>query len=177
MDISMLGDVSDIVQLAIMCCDRPPKALAVELGCSVSAIYEAVKGNKFIPVRAMKKFASVNLIAASAMAVQVTGLSSLFGYRQCDRHIQSMLFELRTFDKRLNPELENLQEIILNKSNRDDLNAVEIECVCQTIAKMIERNNMNFNVIMEFDRQFNLDIAEIEQKKKPQVLAHSRLQN
>ncbi len=173
----MLGDVGDMVQLAVMCCDRPPKALAMEIGCSVSVIYEAVKGRRFIPVKAMKKFASTNLIAAASMAVQATGLNSLFGYRQCDRHIQSMLFELRTFDKRLNPELENLQEIILNKSSRVDLNAAEIEYVCQTIAKMIERNNMNFNVIMEFDRQFNLDIAEIEQKKKPQVLAHSRLQN
>lgn len=52
-----LQDLSDMVQLALMACDKPPKALAIELKCSISAVYQSLQGTRTLPASAMRKFA------------------------------------------------------------------------------------------------------------------------
>lgn len=77
-----LQDLPDMVQLALMACDKPPKALAIELKCSISAVYQSLQGTRTLPASAMRKFAKLNLIASSAMAMQATGFKKLFKYRK-----------------------------------------------------------------------------------------------
>lgn len=68
----------DMLELAMMCCDRSPKALAIDLGCSLSAVYEAMKGAKSIPVKVRRRLSSVNLVETSAVALEATGFTRLF---------------------------------------------------------------------------------------------------
>ena len=52
LDVPMIDSIGDMLQLAIMAIDIPPKALATEIGYSVDSLYSAVKGDRAIPVKA-----------------------------------------------------------------------------------------------------------------------------
>ncbi len=166
MDVNMLGDLSDMVQLAVMSCDIPPKVLAKEVECSLSAIYEAAKGNRQIPAKSMREFAKTNLIAAATMAMQVTGLKAFFGYRKGDRHIQSRIVELKMYDKQADEAMHSLPEMLFNKNNRNELSDEEMNDLIRAVTKMIERDNVSFNLMMELDVKYQLNLTELMQKKE-----------
>ena len=126
-----LQDLPDMVQLALMACDKPPKALAIELKCSISAVYQSLQGTRTLPASAMRKFAKLNLIASSAMAMQATGFKKLFKYRKSDRHIQSRLVELKMFDKRADEAMNMLPELLFNKNSPKDLTDESFPGICQ----------------------------------------------
>lgn len=176
-DPSNLGDLSDMLQVALMCCDQPPKAIAAELRCSVSAIYEAAKGTRQIPARVMREFSQTNLIAAASMAIQATGLRCIFGYRKGDRHVQSRIVELQMYDKAADKAMHELPELLFDKQSRDDLAPEEIETLQDAVARLIERDNVSFNLLMELDVKYNLHLVELMQAdrhKRPRRRQPSR---
>lgn len=48
---NLINDLPDMIQLAIMSINKPPKAVALELNCSISAIYQALHGKRTLPVQ------------------------------------------------------------------------------------------------------------------------------
>ena len=54
---NLINDLPYMIQLAIMSINKPPKAVALELNCSISAIYQALHGKRTLPAKKMRKFA------------------------------------------------------------------------------------------------------------------------
>lgn len=154
-----LQDLPDMVQLALMACDKPPKALAIELKCSISAVYQSLQGTRTLPASAMRKFAKLNLIASSAMAMQATGFKKLFKYRKSDRHIQSRLVELKMFDKRADEAMNMLPELLFNKNSPKDLTDEDRKVILNAVNAMMERDNVALNLFMELDNKYKLDLV------------------
>ena len=170
LDPSTLSNVQDMLELAMMCCDRSPKALAIDIGCSLSAVYEAMKGARNIPVKVRRRLSSVNLVAASAVALEATGFTRLFGYQKVDRHIQSMIIRLKRQDKAVSGILDDLPEMLLDKNTRDDLSDNDIGKINQVACQLVDRANGTINLIMELEVRYKLGLTEYmqgkEQKKK-----------
>lgn len=154
-----LQDLPDMVQLALMACDKPPKALAIELKCSISAVYQSLQGTRTLPASAMRKFAKLNLIASSAMAMQATGLQKLFKYRKSDRHIQSRLVELKIFDKRADEAMNMLPELLFDKNSPKDLTDEDRKVILNAVSAMMDRDNVALNLFMELDNKYKLDLV------------------
>lgn len=154
-----LQDLPDMVQLALMACDKPPKALAIELKCSISAVYQSLQGTRTLPASAMRKFAKLNLIASSAMAMQATGLQKLFKYRKTDRHIQSRLVELKIFDKRADEAMNMLPELLFDKNSPKDLTDEDRKVILNAVSAMMDRDNVALNLFMELDNKYKLDLV------------------
>lgn len=154
-----LQDLPDMVQLALMACDKPPKALAIELKCSISAVYQSLAGTRTLPASAMRKFAKLNLIASSAMAMQATGLQKLFKYRKSDRHIQSRLVELKIFDKRADEAMNMLPELLFDKNSPKDLTDEDRNVILNAVSAMMDRDNVALNLFMELDNKYKLDLV------------------
>lgn len=154
-----LQDLPDMVQLALMACDKPPKALAIELKCSISAVYQSLAGTRTLPASAMRKFAKLNLIASSAMAMQATGLQKLFKYRKSDRHIQSRLVELKIFDKRADEAMNMLPELLFDKNSPKDLTDEDRKIILHAVSAMMDRDNVALNLFMELDKKYKLDLV------------------
>lgn len=154
-----LQDLPDMVQLALMACDKPPKALAIELKCSISAVYQSLAGTRTLPASAMRKFAKLNLIASSAMAMQATGLQKLFKYRKSDRHIQSRLVELKIFDKRADEAMNMLPELLFDKNSPKDLTDEDRKIILNAVSAMMDRDNVALNLFMELDKKYKLDLV------------------
>jgi len=171
LDPNTLSNVQDMLEMAIMCCDRSPKALAIDIGCSISAVYEAMKGARNIPIKVRRKLSSVNLVAASAVALEATGFTRLFGYQKVDRHIQSMIIRLKKMDKPVMKALDDLPEILLDKNSKDDLSEEEATFVSETACQLVDRANGTINLIMELEVRYKLGIIEYMQGKKESALA------
>lgn len=154
-----LQDLPDMVQLALMACDKPPKALAIELKCSISAVYQSLQGTRTLPASAMRKFAKLNLIASSAMAMQATGFKKLFKYRKSDRHIQSRLVELKIFDKRADEAMNMLPELLFDKNSPKDLTDEDRKIILHAVSAMMDRDNVALNLFMELDKKYKLDLV------------------
>ncbi|WP_196603454.1 hypothetical protein [Pectinatus haikarae] len=171
LDSSFVENVSDMLQLAIMCCDRPPKALAIDVGCSLSAIYEAMKGTRTIPIKVRKKLSKLNFTAAATVALESTGFIRLFGYRKIDRHIQSMIVSLKVTDNIAYKDLEKLPVLLLNKNSRDDMADDDYAQVKIIAERLVDRTNSNINLIMELDTKYKLDLEKYlrGEKEKPQT--------
>lgn len=165
----MVETASDMLQLAIMCCDKPPKTIAVEIGYSVDSIYAAVKGIRNIPTQARQKLAGVNVIAAAAVALEATGFKRLFGYQKVDRHIQSMILRLRTRDKETDRLLDEMPVLLLDKNSPDDLSNEELQWLTDTACKIADLANGHINLIMELEVKYKLGITDYLQgnKKSP----------
>lgn len=160
LDPSFIENINDMFQLALMCCNEPPKAIAAQVGCSVSMIYKAVDGTRNIPLKIEQKLASLNFTVASTIALKATGFVRLFGYRQVDRHIQSLILTMKLSDDMTNRELEKLPVLLLNKNNRKDLNDNDYVQVKIITEKLVDRANSSINLIMELDNRYNLDIEK-----------------
>lgn len=145
-----LQDLPDMVQLAIMTCDKPPKALAIELKCSISAVYQSLAGTRTLPASAMRKFAKLNLIASSAMAMQD---------RKSDRHIQARLVELKIFDKRADEAMNMLPELLFDKNSPKDLTDEDRKVILNAVSAMMDRDNVALNLFMELDNKYKLDLV------------------
>ena len=172
----MIDSIGDMLQLAIMATNIPPKALAAEIGYSVDSLYSAVKGERSIPVKARAKLASKSFIMACTVALEGTGLSQIFGYQKVDRHIQSMIIRVKTKDKEISCLLDELPMILLDKETIADLTDGDLEKVKIATGKLVERVNYSLNLVMELDSRYRLDITEdIQRQKKSPVLAHRRL--
>lgn len=156
---NLINDLPYMIQLAIMSINKPPKAVALELNCSISAIYQALHGKRTLPAKKMRKFAENNFIAAS-MAMQATGLNRLFRYRKTDRHIQARLLELKIYDKKADEAMNKLPELLFNKNSNKDLSESDKKILLQSIDAMIERDNISLNLFMELDIKFNLDLVK-----------------
>ena len=154
-----LQDLPDMVQLALMACDKPPKALAIELKCSISAVYQSLQGTRTLPASAMRKFAKLNLIASSAMAMQATGFNKLFKYRKSDRHIQARLVELKIFDKRADEAMNMLPELLFDKNSPKDLTDEDRKIILNAVSAMMDRDNVALNLFMELDKKYKLDLV------------------
>lgn len=161
-----LNDIPDMIQLAILACDKPPKALAIELQCSMSAVYQALNGTRTLPASAMRKFSNVNLIAAASMALQSTGLSKLFRYRKSDRHIQARLLELKIHDRRSDEAMNKLPELLFDKNKPADLNDEDMAVLLKAVDAMMERDNIALNLFMELDTKYKLNLVERMKKAR-----------
>lgn len=162
----MLDSVGDMLQLAMACCDIPPKAIAAEIGYSVDSIYAAANGVKKIPNRARQQLSNLNLIAAAAVAMEATGFKRLFGYQKVDRHIQSMILRLKMRDKETDKILEALPAVLLDKNSRDDLTADEVDWLQQASCMLADLTNSHINLIMELEARYRLGITTYLQDNK-----------
>lgn len=162
----MLESVGDMLQLAMMCCDKPPKAIAAEIGYSVDSIYSAMKGLRNIPTQARQKLAGVNVIAAAAVALEATGFKRLFGYQKVDRHIQSMIIRLKAYDKNTSKLLDELPIILLDKNSHDDLSIEDKQYLTITAQKLIDQTNSTINLIMELESKYKIGLTSYLQGKE-----------
>lgn len=166
----MINNVGDMLQLAIMCCDKPPKAIATEIGYSVDSIYSACKTNcknaRAIPVKARQKLSSINFIAAAAVALEATGFKRFFGYQKVDRHIQSMILRLRVLDKETDKLLDELPILLLDKQSNADLNKDELKQLNNTAKKLADLCNSHINLIMELEVKYKLGLTTYLQGKE-----------
>ena len=162
----MVETASDMLQLAIMCCDKPPKIIAQDIGYSVDSIYSAMKGIRNIPVNARQKLASVNVIAAAAVALEATGCKRLFGYQKVDRHVQSMIVRLKSRDKVTDRILDDMPAMLLDKESRDDFSAEEIMWLQDAACRIADLANGHINLIMELETKYKLGITEYLQDNK-----------
>ena len=121
---NLINDLPDMIQLAIMSINKPPKAVALELNCSISAIYQALHGKRTLPAK-NEKLTETNFIAAASMAMQATGLNKLFRYRKTDRHIQARLLELKIYDRKADEAMNKLPELLFNKNSNKDLSELD----------------------------------------------------
>lgn len=163
--IDHIEQLHEMVQLALMAADKPPKALAMELHCSLSAVHQALKGTRTIPASVMRKFAENNLIAAASMALQATGLSKLFRYRKSDRHILARVTELKMLDRRADEHMNKMPELLFNKNTPSDLTEEEKKFLKEAVGVMMERDNAALNLFMELDTRYKLDIVKSINKK------------
>lgn len=175
-DVPMVDSIGDMLELAIMCCNRPPKAIAADIGYSVDTIYSACKNARAIPNKARQKLSQINSIAASAVALEATGFMKLFGYQKVDRHVQSMILRLKKQDKEVFILLEDLPVILLDKNDRKDLSESELSELEVTAQRLVDRANSTINLIMELEHKYGLGVTRYMQgKEKSPVLAHRRL--
>lgn len=166
LDVPMIDSIGDMLQLAIMAIDIPPKALATEIGYSVDSLYSAVKGDRAIPVKARAKLASKSFIMACTVALEGTGLSQIFGYQKVDRHIQSMIIRVKSKDKETGRLLDDLPVLLLDKETAADLSEDEFSQLKTATEKLVERVNCSLNLVMELDSRYRLEITEAIQTKK-----------
>lgn len=155
----MLDSVGDMLQLALACCEAPPKAIAAEIGYSVDSMYSAMKGIRNIPTQARQKLAGLNVIAAAAVALEATGFTRLFGYQKVDRHIQSMILRLKQQDRLTDKLLDELPIILLDKNSRDDLSREELQWLTATSCKIADLTNCHINLIMELETRYKLGVT------------------
>ncbi|MDF2857254.1 MAG: hypothetical protein K0Q87_3105 [Neobacillus sp.] len=175
-DVPMVDSIGDMLELAMMCCNRPPKAIAADIGYSVDTIYAACKNARAIPNKARQKLSQLNSIAASAVALEATGFAKLFGYQKVDRHVQSMIIRLKKQDKEIFILLEDLPVILLDKNDRNDLSEIELNDLEHTAHRLIDRANSTINLIMELEHKYGLGVTQYMQgKEKSPVLTHRRL--
>lgn len=170
-DPNTLANVQDMLELAVMCCDRSPKALAIDIGCSLSAVYEAMKGARNIPIKVRRKLSSMNVIAASAVALEATGFTRLFGYQKVDRHIQSMIIRLKRQDKIVAAVLDDLPELLLDRNTREDLTPDDIKKILEIAYHLVDRTNGTINLIMELEVRYKLGLTQYMQGEKKSALA------
>lgn len=166
LDPNLLANAQDMLELALMCCDKPPKALAIDIGCSVSAIYQAMKGVKSIPIKVRRRLSSVNIIAAAAVALDATGFTRLFGYQKVDRHIQSMIIRLKKQDKVISSVLNDLPEMLLDKNSYEDLSKEEVDHITTVAYQLVNRANGTINLVMELEARYHLGITPYLQGKE-----------
>jgi hypothetical protein len=175
-DVPMMDSIGDMLELAIMCCDRPPKALAADLGYSVDSLYAGCKNSRAIPTKARQMLSGVSFIAAAAVAWEATGFKRFFGYQNGDRHIQVMLLRTKKQDKEIYGRLEELSVMLLDKNTRNDLSEDESTYLEDTTYKLIDRANSTINLIMELEHKYGLGLTEyLQGKEKSPVLDHRRL--
>jgi hypothetical protein len=174
LDPSLIENIQDMLQLSILCCDRPPKALAADLGYSVNAIYGALTGERSIPAKARRKLSQLNFIAAATVALESTGFTKLFGYQKVDRHVQSMILRYKRQSKENDSLINDLPILLLDKNSREDLTSDDLEQVTFVACKLIDLANL----IMELEVRYKLGFTQyLQDKEKSPVLAHRRLSN
>jgi len=165
-DVPMMDSIGDMLELAMMCCDRPPKALAADIGYSVDSIYAACKNARAIPNKARQKLSQMNSIAASAVALEATGFMKLFGYQKVDRHVQSMILRLKKQDKEIFVLLEDLPVTLLDKNGRKDLSENELNDLELTAHRLVDRANSTINLIMELEYKYGLGVTDYMKGKE-----------
>lgn len=162
----MTESVSDMLRLAIMSCDKPPKAIAADIGYSVDSIYSAMKGIRNVPAQARQKLAGVNCIAAAAVALEATGFTRLFGYQKVDRHVQSMIVRLKARDRKTDKLLEILPELLVDKNSQEDFTPEEMLQLHTAVISLTELANSHINLIMELEVRYGLSVAPYLQGKE-----------
>lgn len=178
MDISTVALISpdvvqsagDMFQLALMSCDKPPKVIAQEVGCSVDSIYSAARGIRAMPVKVRQKLAGVSCIAAAAIALEATGFARWFGYQKVDRHIQSMIVRLRAKDREVDKLLDALPTLLLDKHGKEDFTAEEYTQLEAVACNLVDLTCNHTNLIMELEVKYKLNITPYLQGiEKPPV--------
>lgn len=162
-----IKELPNMITLALG--DKPPKALAHELKCSLSVIYQSMRGTKAIPAAAMRQFAQCNLIAMSSMALQSTGLSKLFRYRRADRHVLARILDLKMHDAKSDEYMNKLAERLYNKNTPEQLTDEDKKFIYEAAGVMVERDNVALNLLMEIESRYGLNIVEYLQSKSPRA--------
>jgi hypothetical protein len=162
------GEVAEMVDIAITRSTKPPKAISMDSDMSLSAIHKAIEGTRQIPAKAMRAFSKTNLIAATSMALQSTGLGALFQYRKSDRHVQSRIVELEFYDRMADESMHDLPVLLFNKETQDDLTDEDKDQLIEATQRLAARANVSINLLMELDVRFNLNLIDIlAQEKAP----------
>ena len=167
MDLVMIDSVGDMLNMAISMYGMPPKVVAMEVECSISHMYSALKDVKSVPVKARQQISKINLVAAAAVAMEATGFKRIFGFQQVDRHVQSMILRMRKKNKEASALMEELPVMLLDKNSRDDLSPEELKFIHSTALVLIEQINCTLNLAMELEVKFHLGLAEEMQKENP----------
>lgn len=162
----MLETASDMLRLAIMSSDKPPKVIASDIGYSVDMIYSATKGIRSIPTQARQKLSGVNVIAAAAIALEATGFTRLFGYHKVDRHIQSMILRHRTMDRATDKLLDELPVMLLDKECSANLTEGEQKRLKYITCRLIDLSSSIMNLVMELEVKYKLGITPYLQGKE-----------
>lgn len=175
LDPSYIESINDMLQLAIMCCNEPPKAIAAQIGCSLSMMYKVLDGTRRVPNKVRHELSKINLVSAATVALEATGFIRLFGYRKVDRHVQSLILELKVSDKQVADGLDKLPVLLLNKNSKKDLSDDDIAIVKDVVYKLVDRANANINLLMELDSRYDLNLERYlsGHAKKPQTAVTS----
>ncbi len=168
MDIVMIDSVGDMLNLAISLYGLPPKAVALEMECSISHMYRALKDIKSVPIKVRQKLSKINVVAASAVAMEATGFKRIFGFQQVDRHVQSMILRMRQKNKEASERMEALPGLLLDKNCREDLSPEEHAFVYETALVLSDQINYTLNLVMELETKYRLGLAgELQKEKRP----------
>lgn len=158
----VMQNASDVLQLAIACCDKPPKMIAAEIGYSVKSLYAAMNGVRSIPAQKREQISSINFLSLMSVALEGTGCR-IFAYLKVDRNIESLLVRCRIYHRNANNQIELLQEMLLDK---DQLSLQEREQVMVITAKLAGGIQADLNFLAELDTKFSLGLSKYLQGKE-----------
>ena len=176
LDVPMIDNVGDMLQMAVMSYNIPPKALAMQAKCSTSHIYSAMSNMRSLPRKALNEIAKNGVLGAATVAMHATGFSRLFAYLKVDRHVQSMIVMCGDMDEKVADLRDKLPKMLVNKNCRNDLSDDEVGHLYMTAKTILDRITMDLNFVSELEKGYGLQLAGyMEGKEKPPVLEHRRL--
>lgn len=159
LDVPMIDNVGDMLQLAMMAYNIPPKALAIQAKCSTSHIYSAMDNIRSLPKKALHEISKLGLHGAATVAMATTGFSRTFAHLLIDRHIQSMIVMSDELDENVSTQRKHLSRMLVNKNCRNDLSADEYQVLESTAQTMLDRINMDWNLIAQLETQYGLELT------------------
>ncbi len=167
MDVSFMQNAGDLLQLAMMMLDRSPKQLAAEIGCTVDVLYNSCVGSRAVPAKMRQKVAGSSLLAAMAVGMEATGLKWLFGLQGRDHHQQATVIRAKKATKFTTVILEELEELLLDKEKKEDLDATEYMRLRELSIEIMRQSNSLLHLAAILDAQYRLDLAAEMQKENP----------
>lgn len=159
-------EVGKMLHEALKRSEVPPKALAMDCGCSVDAIYAAEKGKRRLPRGAQQTIAKTHIVGGLAAAYEATGYT-WFLFDDCDRHPQNLLQRNLKEDKEADEVLAELGFRLIDKQTRADLTDVDILFLRCVGKELSDRVKSDINLLIELEDRYQIGLLDyLLQKEK-----------
>lgn len=159
-------EVGKMLHEALNRSEVPPKALALDCGCSVDAIYAAEKGKRRLPKGSQKTISQTHVVGGLAAAYEATGYI-WFLFDDCDRHPQNLLQRALKEDREADALLNELGFRLIDKQTRADLKDVDILFLRTVGKELSDRVKSDINLLIELEDRYQIGLLDyLLQKEK-----------
>lgn len=159
-----------MLQLALQISNIPVKELAIDARCSPDTWYAVFRGVRNIPAHCKKKVAQKGFMFMLALALDATGCK-IFTYQKINRDIQNLFTGLEIQDEEATELLKKLRKILWNKNGREELSEKDVEALELTVRSIITRLCAEFNLLMEFEAKYGINLVVHMQSEKKELPA------
>lgn len=153
---------------------KTQKEAARRLNYTPGMLNKILAGERNIASEVKPKMAQMHLLAGLALAQEVTGYSSIFGYIDGDRHPQTMLRRVEKEDAEADAALKSLGWRIIDKNSPDDLSKDDVFALVAVGKELSERIKADLNLLVELEDRFQLGLLDYltgEKEKSPACVA------